>query len=121
MLFVATSNFPEAIDKALLSRADLVLTVPLPGAQARRQILLTTLSAMAKEFPQIGKLASARDLNRVIEACRDLDGRAIRKMVAAACAFDKHTALDPNRLTTADLLRAAEQAREGAAIKGAAK
>ena len=121
VLFVATSNFPEAIDKALLSRADLVLTVPLPGAEARRQILLTTLNAMAKEFPQIGKLTSARDLNRVIEACRDLDGRAIRKMVAAACAFDKHTALDPNRLTMSDLLRAAGQARAGAAIKGAAK
>lgn len=121
VLFVATSNFPQAIDQALLSRADLVLTVPPPGADARRQILLSTLRAMAKQFPDIEKLTTARDFNRLIEACRDLDGRAIRKLVAAACTFDKHTALDPNRLTMADLVRAAEQARAGSRLKGSKK
>jgi SpoVK/Ycf46/Vps4 family AAA+-type ATPase len=121
VLFIATSNFPQAIDSALLSRADLIVTVPTPGPEARKQILLTTLHAMAKEFPRIDKLTSARDFNRLIEACRDLDGRAIRKLVAAACAFDKHTALDPNRLTMADLLRAAEQARAGTRLEGATR
>jgi hypothetical protein len=43
-------------------------------------------------------------------------------MVAAACAFDKRTALDPSRLTLNDLLRAAEQARSGLlATKGGSK
>lgn len=122
VLFVATSNFPEAIDRALLSRADIVLTVPLPGATARRKILESTLAALAHEFPQVGKLVSERELDRVVAACADLDGRGIRKMVAAACAFDKRTALDPNRLTLNDLQRAAEQARSGLlATKGSAK
>lgn len=113
VLFVATSNFPEAIDRALLSRADIVLSVPLPGATARRKILESTLAAIGHEFPQVAKLASERGFDRVIAACADLDGRGIRKMVAAACAFDKRTALDPNRLTLEDLRRAADQARSG--------
>jgi SpoVK/Ycf46/Vps4 family AAA+-type ATPase len=121
ILFVATSNFAQAIDRALLSRADVVLTVPLPGAAARRRILETTLAAVARDFPRVGTLTSGRDFDRVVEACADLDGRGIRKLVAAACAFDKNTALDPNRLRINDLLRAAEQARAGAlATKGAA-
>ena len=122
VLFVATSNFPQAIDRALLSRADVVLTVPLPGAAARRRILETTLLAVAHEFPKVGALVSDTEFDRVVDACADLDGRGIRKLVAAACAFDKNTALDPNRLRVEDLRRAAEQARAGAlATKGAAK
>ena len=122
ILFIATSNFAQAIDRALLSRADVVLTVPLPGPAARRRILETTLAAVAREFPKVGTLTSGRDFDRVVEACADLDGRGIRKLVAAACAFDKNTALDPSRLRINDLLRAAEQARAGAlATKGGAK
>lgn len=122
VLFVATSNFPEAIDRALLSRADVVLSVPLPGATARRKILESTLAAVAHEFPQVAKLTSHRQFDQVVAACAGLDGRGIRKMVAAACAFDKRTALDPNRLTLNDLQRAAEQARSGLlATKGNAK
>ena len=113
VLFIATSNFPEAIDRALLSRADLVLDIPLPGASARRTILQSTLEAVGSPFPEVRRLASHRDFDRLVEACADLDGRGIRKMVAAACAFDRQTALDPNRLTLDDLLRAAAQAREG--------
>ena len=122
VLFVATSNFPEAIDRALLSRADVVLTVPLPGAAARRRILQTTLAAVASQFPKVSTLSSGRDFDRVVEACADLDGRGIRKLVAAACAFEKNTALDPNLLRIDDLLRAAQQARAGAlATRGGAK
>jgi pachytene checkpoint protein 2 len=122
VLFVATSNFPEAIDRALLSRADVVLTVPLPGVAARRRILEMTLAAVAKEFPKVGALSSGRDFDRVVDACAELDGRGIRKLVAAACAFDKNTALDPNRLRVHDLQRAAEQARAGGlATKGGRK
>ena len=122
VLFVATSNFPQAIDRALLSRADAVVTVPLPGASARRRILETTLAAVANAFPKVGALSSSRGFDRLVDACADLDGRGIRKLVAAACAFDKNTALDPNRLCIDDLHRAAEQARAGALVsKGVAK
>ena len=70
---IATSNFPQAIDQALLSRADVVLTVPLPGATARRQILETTLAALAREFPNVGALSAGRgSLDR--RGCGDYEG-----------------------------------------------
>lgn len=34
LLFIATSNFPEAVDSAFVSRCDLVLEVPLPNKDA---------------------------------------------------------------------------------------
>ena len=39
MLFIATSNFPQAIDQAFISRADLILSLELPGLAACQQIL----------------------------------------------------------------------------------
>lgn len=33
LLFIATSNFPEAVDSAFVSRCDLVLEVPLPNGK----------------------------------------------------------------------------------------
>src|SRR6266581_3691758 len=51
LLLVATSNFPEAIDSAFLSRTDLILNMPLPDANACRQILLDTVRGMAEAFP----------------------------------------------------------------------
>ena len=38
LLFVATSNFPEAIDSAFTSRCDLIITVPLPDRSACEKI-----------------------------------------------------------------------------------
>lgn len=46
LLLVATSNFPEAIDSAFLSRTDMILNMPLPDVNACRQILLDTVRAM---------------------------------------------------------------------------
>ena len=110
LLFVATSNFPQAIDAAFVSRADLVLSVPLPDEVGRLEILCDTLSGMAEVFPTLKTLASARDLASVARAADGLDGRAMRKLVAAACARDKEVALDPNRLTKEMLIAAARDA-----------
>lgn len=44
-------------------------------------------------------------------ACVGLDGRAIRKMVANALAADPETAMNPERVTAAQLLAAAQAAR----------
>lgn len=111
LLFVATSNFPEAIDTALLSRADLVEEIPLPGPETAAAILGDTISALAEAYPPVVSVLSDPGLARAAAACQGLDGRQIRKLVLSACAFDKETALDPSRLTAADLIRAAEQAR----------
>lgn len=55
-LFIATSNFPGAIDGAFLSHADLVVTVDLPTLEACRAILLDTLMRIARLFPNAAKL-----------------------------------------------------------------
>lgn len=112
LLFIATSNFPEAIDEAFLSRADLIVNVDMPGPEACRAILVDTVEALAKEFPKLGKILSQPDFDKAAELCKGLDGRRIRKLVPSACAFSKETALDPSRMTAADLIRAAKDARK---------
>ena len=110
ILFVATSNFAQAIDRAFVSRADLLVTVPLPDETGRLEILRDTLSGMADAFPALGALAKSRELSAVAREAVGLDGRAMRKLVAAACARQKEVALDPAKLTKDLLLRAARDA-----------
>lgn len=120
LLFIATSNFPEAIDQAFLSRADLLVTLDSPGPEARRRILIETLEALANAFPKVKEVVAAKGFEQAVNACDGLDGRRIRKLVVSACTFDKETALDPSRLTIKDLLHAAEHAHReiNAATKG---
>lgn len=103
LLFLATSNFPQAIDNAFTSRCDLVIEVPPPGPVAARQILRQCLSSLGEAFPAVGKLAESRDLERVALVGAGLDGRTLRKLVVNAMAMRKETAMDPNKLTMAAL------------------
>lgn len=119
LLFLATSNFPQAIDDAFTSRCDLVIEVPPPGLNAAREILLQCLTALGSTFPGIRKLAESNDLNRLVHAAGGLDGRTLRKLVVNALATRKETAMDPNKLVIADLITAAKLAqRDRATAKG---
>jgi AAA+ superfamily predicted ATPase len=111
LLFIATSNFTRAVDSAFLSRADLVQTIELPGREACREILATTVSSLAKVFPGLQTITSQPEFERATSLCVGLDGRRIRKLVLSACTFDKQTATDPGRLKAADILRAVEHAQ----------
>lgn len=111
LLFIATSNFPEAIDDALVSRADLVRTIGLPRAEACRTIILSTLDALAAAYKPISALKNDADVAKAAEACEGLDGRQIRKLVAAACGRRKEVALNPGLLTGADVLASARAAQ----------
>ena len=116
LLFVATSNFPEALDGAFTSRCDLVVEVPLPDAQACATILDDCLTGLAQTFPALDKLRGEM-LRESAAACVGLDGRAIRKMVANALAARPEVAMDPNKLDQNDLLFAAKAAREARTIR----
>ena len=119
LLFLATSNFPQAIDEAFTSRCDLVIEVPPPGPEAARQILQQCLAAVGETFPGIGKLAESKDIEHLSRAAAGLDGRTLRKIVVNALAMRKETAMDPNKLAIADLMAAATLAQQGrAAGKG---
>lgn len=113
LLFLATSNFPLAIDQAFTSRCDLVIEVPLPGAHAALQILRQCLVGVGETFPSVAKLADSRELERVAGVAAGLDGRTLRKLVVNAMALRKETALDPNKLALADIEVAASNAQSG--------
>lgn len=121
ILFIATSNFPQAIDGAFTSRCDLVIEVPPPGPEAVEQILQLCLGSLAKQFPALGVIANSSDITKIARACHGLDGRALRKMVVNAMAMRRETALDPNKLTADDLLAAAKLAKTARALKEGSK
>ena len=115
LLFLATSNFPQAIDSAFTSRCDLVIEVPPPGQEAAAQILRQCLASVGETFPQIAKLSEASGLGRIAQLAAGLDGRTLRKLVVNALAMRKETAMDPNKLTIADLEAAAKTAQSSRA------
>jgi len=110
ILFLATSNFPEAIDSAFTSRCDLVVEVPLPGAAACERILRDCIEGLGLSFPPLAKLAKAPGFSRIGAACVGLDGRAIRKLVANALAASPAVAMHPETMTLEHLHQAAQQA-----------
>lgn len=112
LLFIATSNFPEAVDAAFTSRCDLVMTIPLPDQNACRLILRDCLLGLGKTFRPIAQLAELAEIQHVASECVGLDGRAIRKMVANALANSPTTAMNPERLTLNDLISAAKAAKQ---------
>ena len=118
LLFLATSNFPQAVDSAFTSRCDLVVNVPLPDRDACSRILKDCLTGLGKTFPAISKLVSSEQMESCAAECFGLDGRAIRKMVATALACNPQTAMCPEQVTIQDLLAAARAAKISRGIGG---
>ncbi|GAA3251117.1 hypothetical protein GCM10017691_63640 [Pseudonocardia petroleophila] len=104
VLVLATSNFPEIIDPALASRADRVIEVPLPSEAARREILEATARAVATAFPGATSLLHPAVLDQAARLTEGMDGRRLRKAVAAACGRRGECAADPSLVTGDDLL-----------------
>ncbi len=112
LLFIATSNFPKAIDSAFVSRADLILSVDLPNQEACHAILTNTIEAVGRSYPKVKNLLTDPLFKEVVNMCEGLDGRRIRKLVAAACTYRKEVAFDPNKLSIEDLSRAIEHEQQ---------
>ena len=111
LLFIATSNFEKAIDAAFVSRADLVEYIGLPTTEACERILTDTVMALADIYPRLKSLVADSAFRLAVQKGIGLDARRLRKSVLAACAREKRTALDPGRLTAADILASIEQAQ----------
>lgn len=118
ILFVATSNFPQAIDSAFRSRCDFTVEIPLPNREACQHILEDCLVGLAKFYPKLAHLPTSTGFAGVVEEAVGLDGRMIRKAVVNALALDKETVLDPGRLglkALSSALRAAKIVRRSPA------
>lgn len=105
LLFIATSNFSEAVDGAFMSRADLVEFIDKPDRHAREAILRDTLEGLGARWVEVAKLAKHAKFSEAVDACDGLDAREIRKVVMGACAHSNDVALDPNKLSIDDVLR----------------
>lgn len=97
VLLVATTNFPKALDRAVISRADHIEEIGLPDPDARCEIILDTLRGLARIWKKVSGLEG--NVKSLARAAEGLDGRQIRKAIIAAGASDIDTARDLNRLT----------------------
>src|SRR5262249_16029313 len=104
VLILATSNFAGVIDRALTSRADWIFQMPLPDREPRQAILEKTIAAVAVTFPGARRLLEPAVLDSAAEAADGLDGRRVRKAVAAACAIRPDAQGNPDRVSSDDLI-----------------
>ena len=118
VLLVATTNFGEAVDQALLSRADWIEQIGLPNAEARAAIIGDVLDAFGEKWPNVEQLKS--DIGSFVAFSEGLDGRQLRKGVVAAAASSIETASDPNRLERHHVLAAFRAMTSGKSKEAAA-
>jgi AAA+ superfamily predicted ATPase len=112
VLFLATTNFVDAVDEAFLSRADLVLELSLPDTATIAQIVRHSLVELAALWPGTAPLARDEALHdKLGAACAGFDGRRARKLILSALALRQDVARDPSTLTADDLLAAVELIR----------
>lgn len=88
VVIIATSNYPDAIDSAFSSRADLIVEVPLPDRNGRQAILRATVEAVVAAFPGPHDLARPEVIAEAARISDGLDARRLRKAVAEASASE---------------------------------
>jgi AAA+ superfamily predicted ATPase len=111
LLFIGTSNFPQAVDAAFTSRCDLVMEIPPPNKEGCERIITSCIKDLGKTFPRIGRLPNLPDFGKVVDEVIGLDGRTIRKVVASAMTMRRAVAVAPDELSIDDLVHAAKAAR----------
>ena len=102
VLLIATTNFPQAVDRALMSRADWIEEIGLPGPDARTEIIADTLDQLANVWPHVADLK--RQIAAFVAASEGLDGRRLRKTIVSAAAASVETARDLNKLKAEHVL-----------------
>jgi SpoVK/Ycf46/Vps4 family AAA+-type ATPase len=111
-LLIATTNFPKAVDRALLSRADWIEDVGLPNAEARQAIIADVFLQLAKRWPKVSELKS--QMAAYVRVSDGMDGRRLRKAIISAGASTIETAKDLNKLRPEHLLQTLKLAADAA-------
>jgi SpoVK/Ycf46/Vps4 family AAA+-type ATPase len=109
LVFIVTSNFVTGLDIAFLSRADAVIDVGLPAADALHQIIADVLRSLGRHHQNLLTLAEDPRLRSLAGTVEGIDGRQARKLVMRALALRPETAVDAGKLTFDDLSKAAKQ------------
>jgi len=102
VLLIATTNFPLAVDRALMSRADWIERMSLPGPDARAEIITDVLDQLSSAWPRVASLK--RHMESFVDASDGLDGRRLRKALISAAATSVETARDLNKLNAEHIL-----------------
>lgn len=102
ILIIGTTNFPQAVDEAFKSRADLIQEIPLPGVKARKLILEDSINEFGKNWPEVLQLKN--QLSQFAAESDGFDGRMLRKAFIQAAAISKETAKDLNKLSAQAIL-----------------
>jgi pachytene checkpoint protein 2 len=101
---VTATNFLPAVDEAFVSRADLVVELGLPDADARGQIVAAALSDLAGLWPELAVLAKDDGLHADLAASTaGWDGRRLRKLPLRVISAHPELARDPGRLSATGL------------------
>lgn len=114
VLLIATTNFPEAVDRAFVSRADWIENIPLPDAEARAEIISDVLQHLASEWPRLRDLKN--HLTPFVKASEGLDGRQLRKAIVSAAASSVETAKDPNKLKAEQIIATLNTLKSGCSV-----
>lgn len=116
-LLIATTNYPDAVDRAFLSRADLIETMGSPNAVARESIIREVFSLFAKKWPDVTRLE--KYVQSFVSQSDGLDGRALKKALIAAAASTPQTAMNPAEMTGKQVAEALRRAQGAQHIQGA--
>lgn len=119
VLLIATTNFPEAVDRALLSRADWIEEIGMPGSDARREIIGDVVDLLATKWPKVGKLRTK--LDAMVTASNGLDGRRLRKAIVASAASNVDTAQDLNLLKASQVIETLKEVAKAAKREAAGR
>jgi SpoVK/Ycf46/Vps4 family AAA+-type ATPase len=101
-LLIATTNFPKAVDRALLSRADWIEDIGPPNDEARKEIILAVLALLGQKWPKVTELES--HVAAFVHASGGMDGRRLRKALISSAAISIEIAQDLNKLTREHVL-----------------
>lgn len=112
VVILGTSNFPEALDRAIWDRADLIRFIPLPDELAREKILRHAVDAFIRGFPGAKGLQKDSFIRNAVSVSDNLTGRRIRKAIASACSIRSDSLGDPGKVTGDDILAALHEAKE---------
>lgn len=104
LVFVVTTNFVDALDEAVISRADLLVELSLPDVETRARIIADSLAELALHWHSLAGLAQNEEVHRgLAKRTEGWDGRRLRKLALGAIARNPAIAADPSGLAAGAL------------------